>query len=106
MNYHDALEQVAEQLTDRVAQVIAEKLRSDDLGLIDQANSPLGRRRHIAFVRAGGGVQIGRRYLARREDVLAHLQKLASRTPKPSKRVEEDEVDRLAAELGLRRVTR
>jgi hypothetical protein len=107
MDHHDAVDQLLECLADRLAQRIVDKLRSDDLGLLDQSSSPLGRRRHIAFVRAGGGVQIGRRYLAKREDVLAQLEKLARVKPRPGKvDTEQQAVDRLAAELGLRWVKR
>lgn len=63
-------------LADRVAELVVERLRGGTFGdLVDQSESPLGRRRHIALVRKGGpGVaRVGRRYLASRAVISAEL---------------------------------
>lgn len=64
---------------------------------VDQHSSPLGPRRHVAAIRSGKlkGVQVGRRWLAKREDVDAYVATL-SKTKR--KRSAEEE---LAAELGI-----
>jgi excisionase family DNA binding protein len=64
---------------------------------VDQHASPLGPRRHVAAIRSGRlkGVQVGRRWLARREDVDAYVAALSTKKPKRS--AEEE----LAAELGI-----
>ena len=56
------LDLVSEALAQRVAAIILDALRHNELvGWIDQSKSPLGRRKHIALARAQGR-QIGRRY--------------------------------------------
>jgi hypothetical protein len=103
--HHIALDALVDQLASRVADMVVMKLRTDDFGMVDQIKSPLGRRRHIAFVRAGGGVQIGRRYLARREDIQRHMEELAAgRKPRPEKTM--SVADKLRIELGLPPATR
>lgn len=60
---------------------LAEEFRKLELAqtedLVDQARSPLGRRRHCQLVRSGAipGRKVGRRWLARRADVEAFITK-------------------------------
>lgn len=68
-----------EALAEKVADLVVARLRAGNFGdMIDQAESPLGRRRHINLVRKGGpGVaQVGRRYLASRAKVQEALEKV------------------------------
>lgn len=81
-----------------IAQYLADALRAGDHeGLVDQASSPLGSRRHISAIRRGDvpGYRVGRRWLARRDDVEAFAAKLAGR-PVPRR----TKADELAAELA------
>jgi hypothetical protein len=98
--HHLATDILLERMADRIAQLVVDKLRFADLGLIDQVQSPLGPRRHVAFVRNGGGVQIGRRYLATKEAIEAHCKVLTdqARTRRPT---EDEQVRALAKELGI-----
>lgn len=106
------LETLLRELAREVArEVVAELRRGEAPGMIDQASSALGRRRHIAAVRkrvaAGepGAAVVGRRYLLAREYVDAELAALAK---KPSKTktaapMPADELADLRAKYGLRR---
>jgi len=90
-----------EELAREIAVRVVDHLRATDVpGYLDQSTSPLGRRRHIAAVRSGRlpGIRIGRRYLARSEDVDAYV----ARAPatRDSSRILHP-VDDLAAELGF-----
>jgi hypothetical protein len=95
--HHLATDILLERMADRIAQLVVDKLRAGDVGMIDQAQSPLGRRRHIAFVRNGGGIQIGRRYLATKEALEAHCKVLTSQR-RPTQK---ERLTALAKELGL-----
>lgn len=98
MNELDAL---LDALADRIAERVVKRLSTGGLdGFIDQAGSPLGRRRHIEAVRSGvlPGVRIGRRYLARREDVERFV---GAGSSSRSEGGAVAQADRLAAELGL-----
>lgn len=101
-------------LADAIAARVVDRLRAGELpGMVDQAQSGLGRRRHIAFARrliAAGdarAVQLGRRFLL---DTSAVTEARAHYSTKASKRRRADDCsgdDQLAAELGLtRRPTR
>lgn len=94
---------LAELIAERVAAKILSGTMSD---FVDQASSPLGPRRHIAAIRTGKlvGTRVGRRYLARRQDV----DEFVARTRRPSRTTSEhrgnsvgDSVDALADELGI-----
>ncbi len=72
----------------------------------DASDSPLGSRRHCALIRAGKipGVRVGRRYLARREDVDRYLSGATAPTlPSPAPEGADGDAE-LARELGLRLV--
>jgi hypothetical protein len=77
--------------------VVAELAAGSTPEHLDQHASPLGSRRHIAAIRSGklAGVQVGRRWLARREDVTAYVATLTK--PQRAGSAEAD----LAAELGI-----
>ena len=84
----------------RLARYVADELRSgSDPELIDQHASPLGPRRHVAAIRTGKlqGVQVGRRWLAKREDVAAYVATLTTKKKAPKRSPEAE----LAAELGI-----
>jgi hypothetical protein len=97
--HHLATDIFLEMIADRVAQLVVDKLRADDFGMIDQHQSPLGPRRHVAFVRNGGGIQIGRRYLATKEAIEQHARSLSAKRRKRGNG--DDEVRALAKELGI-----
>jgi len=65
----EALDALLVALAERVAALVAERLLAGQPGLIDQASSPLGRRRHCTAVKrrlasgAGGAARVGRRHL-------------------------------------------
>jgi hypothetical protein len=83
-----------------IARAVADELRAGtEPEMVDQHASPLGPRRHVAAIRSGklAGLQIGRRWLARREDVAAYVGDMKpAKNAKP--RTAEEE---LAAELGI-----
>ena len=93
-----------EALAKRVAALVVEKLRGDNIaGFVDQSESPLGRRTHIEAVRSGKlpGKRIGRRYLVRREDL--DLFVAANSSAVQERPQSTDRIDSLAAELGHKR---
>lgn len=69
----------------RVARIVAEELRGGDPSLVEQANSPLGSRRHIDAVKrrmaAGqpGASHVGRRYLLSQEALGEELGRASGR---------------------------
>lgn len=99
------LESIVAALADLVAERVVQRLSSGPLpGWIDQAESPLGRRRHAALVRRGGpGVaKVGRRFLATREAVAAELERVTSASASP-KRAAPGVREELEAMLAVRR---
>lgn len=70
---------------------------------VDQSTSPLGRRRHCALVRSGviPGRKHGRRFLARREDIEAFIEREGQ---PPGLQAEDDEDEQLLRRAGARRV--
>jgi hypothetical protein len=98
--HHLATDILLEKMADRIAQLVVDRLRTNDFGMIDQHQSPLGPRRHVAFVRRGGGVQIGRRYLATKEAIEQHARELSERQ-RPKKQSVGDAERALAKELGI-----
>jgi hypothetical protein len=96
------LEDLLDALADAVANRVVDRLRSGaTAGMVDQAGSSLGRRRHIEAVRrrvaAGepGAVQLGRRYLLTQAALEEEARRIAAR---PTKRTRRDE---LLARYGL-----
>jgi hypothetical protein len=69
-------------LAKAVAREVVDLLRAGTFDLVDQSQSPLGRRRHIALCRRRTDrcVQIGRRYLAPKDLVEEELAKSKPRT--------------------------
>jgi excisionase family DNA binding protein len=93
------LDALVDPLLRRLARYVADELRAGtEPNHVDQHASPLGPRRHVAAIRSGKlrGVQVGRRWLAKREDVDSFVAKLTAK--KPRERTAEEE---LAAELGI-----
>lgn len=70
-----------DQFADLVADKVLDRLRGGGHGWFDQSASPLGRRRHIAAVRAriasgaGGAAIIDRRHLLSREALSEELER-------------------------------
>jgi hypothetical protein len=94
-----------DELARQIAARVVDQLRATDLpGYVDQSVSPLGRRRHIAAIRSGNlpGVRIGRRYLARQDDVERFMATDGKRSRAVATTPEHD-LDALAAELGFRK---
>lgn len=82
-----------------IARAVVAELQAGSLpDHVDQHASPLGPRRHVAAIRNGKlrGVQVGRRWLAKREDVDAYVATLTAKKP----RNETAEIA-LARELGI-----
>ena len=75
------LEGVVTELAERVAGLVIERLQAGTPGMIDQAASPLGRRRHCAAVRRRvsrgdpGAVLVGRRHLLSPEALAEELRR-------------------------------
>lgn len=55
------LERLADRLVDRIVDGVVQRLQGTGSDYVDQTNSPLGPRRHIALIRAGKlpGTQVG-----------------------------------------------
>ena len=98
------LEKLADRLVDRIADRVVQRLQGTGSNYVDQTCSPLGPRRHIALIRSGKlpGTKAGRLYIARSSDVEAYIGKhptaVVVEADEPA-----DEVDELAAELGLQK---
>ncbi len=103
----ESLDPLFDALAELVAQKVVDKLRAGDMpGYVDQASSPLGRRRHISAIRQGKlpGLSVGRRYLARVTDVEAYVTRRPPSdvaTSSTSRMSCERDIDALAAKLGL-----
>jgi hypothetical protein len=98
-----ALDGLLELIADAVARRVVDRLRSnDDPDWVDQAKSPLGRRRHIAAVRSGElkGLRVGRRYIAHKRDLDAFVAALAETEPR-AESTDDESVEEMAARLGL-----
>jgi len=95
-------ERLVDRVADRVADRLLQRLQGTGSDYVDQVTSCLGPRRHIAAIRSGKlpGSQIGRRYIARAADVDAFVRNSPAEciADEPA-----DEVDELAAELGLQK---
>ena len=88
-----------DQLARLIARHVVDELRAGSSpDWVDQASSPLGARKHCAAIRSGKlpGARVGRRWLARREDVDRYI-----REPHPRKPRKASLADDLAAELGV-----
>lgn len=100
-----ALEEALRVLAREIAREVVSELRAGELDMIDQSASPLGRRRHIAAVRARvasgapGAAIIGRRYLLSREAIEAELVRVSK--SKGSKRPKLEAVSDLLDRYGL-----
>jgi hypothetical protein len=81
-----------------IARAVADELRAGFDDHVDQHSSPLGPRRHCAAIRSGklAGFRVGRRWLAKREDLTTYVAGLSKSSRKPPSAEEA-----LAAELGL-----
>jgi hypothetical protein len=100
-------------LAAEVARAVVSELRAGEApGMVDQAASPLGRRRHIAAVRrlvnagAPGAAIVGRRYLLARDALDAELgcgTKPAKRPRKTEPAAATDELAALRERYGLQR---
>ena len=88
-----------DQLARLIARHVVDELRAGSSpDWVDQASSPLGARKHCAAIRSGKlpGARVGRRWLARREDVDRYLTE-----PRPRKPRKASAVDELAAQIGI-----
>jgi len=97
----EGIDVLVDTFADRLADRIVDRLQADDLpGYVDQSASPLGPRRHIRAIRSGRvpGRKVGRRYLARKEDLDAYFAKLAE----PDATDAESADAQVVRDLGLR----
>lgn len=102
-----ALEEALRVLAREIAREVVRELRAGELDMIDQSASPLGRRRHLAAVRARvsagapGAAIVGRRYLLSREAVAQELEKVSDkRRGTPNLEEVGDLLDRYDLERG------
>lgn len=85
------IEEALAILAREIARAVVAELRAGEVAMIDQSASPLGRRRHIAAVRARvstgatGAAIVGRRYLLAREAIEAELAKVSGARKRPPK---------------------
>jgi hypothetical protein len=83
------LDQFIEDFSERVASAMARQQERTRQGMIDQANSPLGPRRHCAAVRARmnrndpGAALVGRKHLLTPEALAEELGRASSRKAAP-----------------------
>lgn len=104
LTIHEAIEPLLNALADKIVARLAAGTRPD---MLDQAGSPLGRRRHIAAVRArvargdAGAAIVGRRYLLTRDVLEAELQLVAKRKAKLKKAAQDDELAAARERYGL-----
>lgn len=86
----EALDALLAALAERVAALVAERLLAGQPGLIDQASSPLGRRRHCSAVKrrlasgAGGAARVGRWHLLSPEALAEELGRVSGNAPASS----------------------
>ena len=84
-------DQLLDELTNRIAARVAERLRTPEPGMLDQAGSPLGNRRHCSAVKRrlnggeGGAAIVGRRHLLTPEALNDELERLSGRKGKALK---------------------
>jgi hypothetical protein len=107
---NQALATLADEFAALVAARVVASLRQGSPGMIDQANSPLGRRRHCYAVRQRladgkpGAAVVGRRHLLSREALDEELSVKSRRTPPRSSdnsvRVQGSVADELRRELA------
>lgn len=103
-----AIEEALRVLAREIAREVVSELRAGELDMVDQAASPLGRRRHIAAVRARvasgspGAAIIGRRYLLAREAIEAELARVSESkgSKRPTLEAVTDLLDRYGLEKG------
>jgi hypothetical protein len=80
-----ALDQLVAEFAERVAAIVLERLHLGMPGMIDQASSPLGRRRHCTAVRRRrdrgepGASIVGRRHLLSPEALSEELRRASGR---------------------------
>jgi hypothetical protein len=93
-------ENVLDEVIDRIACRVVEKLRAAPTGMTDQSGSPLGRRRHCSAVRRriasgeSGAAIVGRKHLLSQEALSEELHRLkkpngVALSPEPGKVREE-----------------
>ena len=96
-----ALTALARVIAPVLARAVVDELTAgDDADWIDQAASPLGARRHCRLIRDGAiaGMRAGRRWIARRADIDAYIERQSKRRRSNAS----DDTADLARELGLR----
>jgi len=97
----EAIETIARALAPTLARAVVTELQAGTMpDMLDQHASPLGPRRHVAAIRSGKlrGVQVGRRWLAKHDDVDQYVATLTEKATTPRKSSPEME---LARELGI-----
>jgi hypothetical protein len=108
------LESLMRAFATEVARAVVAELRAGEApGMIDQAGSPLGRRRHIVAVRAlvasgaPGAAIVGRRHLLSRAALDAELAAVAGKAPRKARKAGSalpvDELADLRERYGLER---
>lgn len=97
------LDELIEKLADRI---VAKLSTGSPADMVDQASSPLGKRRHCAAVRervtrgAPGAAIVGRKHLLSREELQKELA-VVSKTRAPRRVAPIDPVAELRKELGI-----
>jgi hypothetical protein len=99
---YEAVELLARFVAPIIARAVVLELQAGTMpDHVDQHTSPLGSRRHIGAIRSGtlAGAQVGRRWLAKREDVETFIASIPKQ--KTTKAAGKSPEELLAAELGI-----
>lgn len=102
---------LVDELAERLAPRLVKLLQGEASDMVDQAKSPLGRRRHCAAVRRrrargeAGAAVIGRRHLLSHDALSEELSRLSGQ-PKVATTRAGGVADELRAELSALRVVR
>lgn len=80
-----ALDSLLDEVVERLAARLTERLRAGERGMIAQSNSPLGRRRHCSAVKRrlaqceSGAAIVGRQHLLSADALAEELQRASGR---------------------------
>jgi hypothetical protein len=101
------LDQLLDELAERLAERVAARLRQGEPGMVAQATSPLGPRRHCSAVRRRlargepGASIVGRQHLLSAAALQEELERTSAVRAEPKAPGGESVADQLRRELGL-----
>ena len=103
----DLLNQLLDELAERLAARVVERLRAVEPGMVEQGASPLGTRRHCAAVRRRldhgepGAAIVGRRHLLSAAALAQELGRTSALRPRPKQQAGDSAANKLRRDLGL-----